>query len=177
MYLGTLLQFGIKLGPLKDWSNMVYGLAPGHCDLSVGALGNLLMFGPNNQAKDERLTLHAKFMGAGGGVVSLDNAWEIIKNLVNLPTNKEALENITRIQITTKTLLSDTHPIRDWLYTPSCWRTMESSRSQHQLGMGASPSLGYYCYWKSPQSSPPFQAHSPLAMPKDSLGYRIQRVS
>ena len=94
---------------------MQYGLAHGHRDLSVGALGNLLTFGPNNQVEAERLTLHVKLMGTGGGMASLANTWEITKNVVGLTTNEEALENIKRNHITAKTLLPDAHPVGDWL--------------------------------------------------------------
>ena len=41
------------------------------------------------------------------------NAWEVIKNMVNLPTNEEALENIKWSHITVKTLLPDAHPVGD----------------------------------------------------------------
>ena len=40
---------------------------------------------------------------------------EIIKNVVNLPTNEEALENVKRSHITAKTLLPGAHPVGDWL--------------------------------------------------------------
>ena len=54
-------------------------------------------------------------MGAGGGVALLADAQDIIKNVVNLPTNEEPLDNIKRSHITAKTLLPDTHPVGDWL--------------------------------------------------------------
>ena len=55
-------------------------------------------------------------MGTGAGATLLANTREIIKNVVNLPTNEEALDNIKRIHITAKTLLPDTHHIKDWLH-------------------------------------------------------------
>ena len=54
-------------------------------------------------------------MGAGGSAASLANAREIIKNVVNLLTNEEALENTKQSHITAKTLLHDAHPVGDWL--------------------------------------------------------------
>ena len=53
LYPGTFLQFGTTPGTHKDWSDMQYVLAPGHRDLSAGALENLLTFGLNNQAEAE----------------------------------------------------------------------------------------------------------------------------
>ena len=95
------------------------------------ALGNVLTFGPNNQAEARRLTFHAKLMGAGGGVVSVAGAQVIIKNGVNLPTDEEALEDIKQSHITANTLLPDTHMLKidSTRSTPSLWRTTESSRS------------------------------------------------
>ena len=54
-------------------------------------------------------------MGEGSGAESLADAREIIKNVVNLPTNEEPLDNIKQSHITAKTLLPDTYPVGDWL--------------------------------------------------------------
>ena len=95
---------------------MAYRLARSHRALYVGALGDLLVFGHNNQVEAENLTLYAKLMGEGGGAAYVVDAREIIKNMVNLPTNEETLENIKWSHTKAKTLLLDTHHVGDWLH-------------------------------------------------------------